>query len=159
MNVVTVPLPALHQTLTHAVADGQAPDLAILDSVWIRRVRRRRLSLCSLEELDEEWVRGECDARLPAMPLVDTNRYDGRTYGVSPFANVAGLWYRRRELEELGCEPPATWAQLRAVARAAARTASPSDRDDGRLEGRRDDGVLPDRVPGLERGQCLAPRG
>src|ERR687892_33089 len=35
VNLVTVPLPSLHQVLTHAVAEGQAPDLAILDSVWI----------------------------------------------------------------------------------------------------------------------------
>src|SRR5688572_7374916 len=35
VNLVTVPLPSLHQALTHTVADGQAPDLAILDSVWI----------------------------------------------------------------------------------------------------------------------------
>jgi multiple sugar transport system substrate-binding protein len=119
VNLVTVPLPSLHQALTHAVADGQAPDLAILDSVWIPEFAVDGF-LHSLEDLDEAWVRGEW-MRDFLEPLVATNRYEGRTYGVSPLANVAGLWYRRRDLEALGLEPPATWAELRAVARAAAR--------------------------------------
>jgi ABC-type glycerol-3-phosphate transport system substrate-binding protein len=76
--------------------------------------------LHSLEDLDEEWVRGEW-MRDFLEPLVATNRYEERTYGVSPLANVAGLWYRRRELEALGLEPPTTWRELKAVARAAAR--------------------------------------
>jgi ABC-type glycerol-3-phosphate transport system substrate-binding protein/DNA-binding transcriptional regulator YhcF (GntR family) len=119
VNLVTVPLPSLHQALTHAVADGQAPDLAILDSVWIPEFAVDGF-LHSLEDLDEEWVRGEW-MRDFLEPLVATNRYEDRTYGVSPLANVAGLWYRRRELEVLGLEPPTTWRELRAVARAAAQ--------------------------------------
>jgi len=118
VNLVTVPLPSLHQALTHAVADGQAPDLAILDSVWIPEFAVDGF-LHSLEDLDEAWVQGEW-MRDFLQPLVATNRFDGRTYGVSPLANVAGLWYRRRDLDALGMEPPATWAELRAVARAAA---------------------------------------
>jgi ABC-type glycerol-3-phosphate transport system substrate-binding protein/DNA-binding transcriptional regulator YhcF (GntR family) len=118
VNLVTVPLPSLHQALTHAVADGQAPDLAILDSVWIPEFAVDGF-LHSLEDLDEAWVQGEW-MRDFLQPLVATNRFDGRTYGVSPLANVAGLWYRRRELDALGMEPPATWTELRAVARAAA---------------------------------------
>lgn len=117
LNVVTVPLTSLHQVLTHAVAEGQAPDLAILDSVWIAEFAVDGF-LHSLEDLDEQWVREELEAEFLA-PLLATNRYAGRTYGVSPLANVAGLWYRRHELEALGLEPPTTWAELRAVGRAA----------------------------------------
>jgi ABC-type glycerol-3-phosphate transport system substrate-binding protein/DNA-binding transcriptional regulator YhcF (GntR family) len=118
VNLVTVPLPSLHRALTHAVADGQAPDLAILDSVWIPEFAVDGF-LHSLEDLDEDWVRREWMHDF-LEPLVATNRYEGRTYGVSPLANVAGLWYRRRELEAVGVEPPTTWAELRAVARATA---------------------------------------
>src|SRR4029450_2992596 len=60
-------------------------------------------------------------SRIFPEPLVATNHYEGRTYGVSPLANVAGLWYRRRELEALGVEPPTALRELRAVAKAAAR--------------------------------------
>lgn len=119
VNLVTVPLPSLHQALTHAVADGQAPDLAILDSVWIPEFAVDGF-LHAFEDLDEEWVRGEWMQDF-LEPLVAANRYEGRTYGVSPLANVAGLWYRRQELNALGFEPPTTWSELRAVARAAAQ--------------------------------------
>jgi multiple sugar transport system substrate-binding protein len=118
VNLVTVPLPSLHQVLTHAVAEGQAPDLAILDSVWIPEFAVDGF-LLALEDLDGEWLREEHENDF-LEPLVKANRYDGRTYGVSPFANVAGLWYRRRELEVLGLPPPRTWSELRAIGRAAA---------------------------------------
>ena len=118
VNLVTVPLPSLHQVLTHAVAEGQAPDLAILDSVWLPEFAVDGF-LLPLEELDGAWLAHEHDHDF-LEPLVKANRYDGRTFGVSPFANVAGLWYRRRELDALGLSPPSTWAELRAVARAAA---------------------------------------
>jgi ABC-type glycerol-3-phosphate transport system substrate-binding protein/DNA-binding transcriptional regulator YhcF (GntR family) len=119
VNVVTVPLPELHQSLTHAVADGQAPDLAILDSVWIPEFAVDGF-LHTLEDLDADWIR-DSQAQDFLAPLLAANRYEGRTYGVSPLANVAGVWYRRRELEALGLEPPATWSELRSVARAAVR--------------------------------------
>jgi multiple sugar transport system substrate-binding protein len=118
INLVTVPLPSLHQVLTHAVAEGQAPDLAILDSVWLPEFAVDGF-LLPLEELDGAWLAHEHDHDF-LEPLVKANRFDGRTFGVSPFANVAGLWYRRRELDALGLPPPSTWAELRAVARAAA---------------------------------------
>jgi multiple sugar transport system substrate-binding protein len=117
VNLVTVPLPSLHQALTHAVAEGQAPDLAILDSVWIAEFAADGF-LLPLEDLDGGWVRKEHESDF-LEPLVKANRFEGHTYGISPFANVAGLWYRRRELEALGLPPPRTWAELRAVGRAA----------------------------------------
>jgi multiple sugar transport system substrate-binding protein len=118
VNLVTVPLPTLHQVLTHAVAEGQAPDLAILDSVWIPEFAVDGF-LIPLEDLDGGWVR-DAHQKDFLEPLVKANRYDGRTFGVSPFANVAGFWYRRRELEALGVPPPRTWTELRAAGRAAA---------------------------------------
>jgi DNA-binding GntR family transcriptional regulator len=35
LNIVTVELTDLHQQLVHAVAAGHAPDVAVLDSVWV----------------------------------------------------------------------------------------------------------------------------
>ena len=51
---------------------------------------------------------------------MEVNQYGGRTFGVATFASVAGLWYRRHELESLELEPPVTWGELRSVARALA---------------------------------------
>jgi multiple sugar transport system substrate-binding protein len=123
VNLLTVPLPSLHQFLTHAVAEGQAPDLAILDSVWIPEFAADGF-LLSLEDLDGAWLRDEHEPDF-LEPIVKANRYEGLTFGVSPFANVAGLWYRRSALERLGLQPPRTWAELRAVARAAAESGTP----------------------------------
>jgi multiple sugar transport system substrate-binding protein len=118
VNVVTVPRPALHHVLTHAVAEGQAPDLALIDSVWLAEFAERGF-LHALEDLDAEWVRHEHEGDVLG-PLVAANRHAGRTFGVSAFADVAGLWYRRAELEAAGVDPPRTWAELRAAARAVA---------------------------------------
>jgi multiple sugar transport system substrate-binding protein len=123
VNVVTVPLTSLHQVLTHAVAEGRAPDLAIVDSVWIAEFAASGF-LHAFEDLDEHWVRSEHDVDF-LEPLVSSNRTDGRTFGVSPFGSVAGIWYRRRELDALGLEPPLTWEALRTIARALADAGTP----------------------------------
>ena len=43
--------------------------------------------------------------------ICSSNRSGGRTFGVSAFGSVAGIWYRRLELEVLGLEPPRTWEE------------------------------------------------
>jgi ABC-type glycerol-3-phosphate transport system substrate-binding protein/DNA-binding transcriptional regulator YhcF (GntR family) len=118
ISVVKVPGHSLHHTLTHAVAEGQAPDIALLDNVWAPEFAAAGF-IYALEELNETWVRDEHEVDFLA-PLVRVNRYEGKTFGVSPFADVAGLWYRRDELEALGLTPPLTWADLRTVGRAFA---------------------------------------
>jgi multiple sugar transport system substrate-binding protein len=123
VNVVTVALPSLHHVLTHAVAEGRAPDLAILDSVWIAEFAASGF-LYALEDLDEHWVRYEHEVDF-LEPLVASNRSGGRTYGVSAFGSVAGVWYRRRELAALGVEAPRTWDDLRAVAQALVAAGMP----------------------------------
>jgi multiple sugar transport system substrate-binding protein len=123
LNIVTVPRPSLHRTLTRAVAEGRAPDIAVLDSVWVAEFAAAG-SLHALEDLDEEWLRREHDADFLAA-LVAAERFDGRTFAVSAVADVAGLWFRRRELEHVGLEPPTTWAELRAAGRALAAAGMP----------------------------------
>jgi ABC-type glycerol-3-phosphate transport system substrate-binding protein/DNA-binding transcriptional regulator YhcF (GntR family) len=123
LDVVAVPRPALHQTLTHAVAEGQAPDLAVLDSVWAAEFAAAGF-LYALEDLNEAWVRQQHEVDF-IDALVTANRYEGRTFGVSAFADVAGLWYRRRELEETGLGVPSTWGELRSAARALLENGMP----------------------------------
>jgi multiple sugar transport system substrate-binding protein len=118
-----VPRPDLHRALTHAVAEGRAPDVAVLDSVWVAEFAAAG-SLHALEDVDEDWLRREHDADF-LDALVAADRFEGRTFAVSAVADVAGLWYRRRELERFGLEPPRTWAELRAAARAFAAAGMP----------------------------------
>jgi ABC-type glycerol-3-phosphate transport system substrate-binding protein/DNA-binding transcriptional regulator YhcF (GntR family) len=117
-SVVKVPLESLHQTLTHAVAEGRAPDLAVLDSVWAPEFAAAGF-IHALEEVDEDWVRQEHETDF-LEPLVRANRYEGQTFGVSPFADASGLWYRRQKLESLGLDPPTTWDELRRAGHALA---------------------------------------
>jgi hypothetical protein len=55
LNVATVALDDLHQVLIHAVAEGRAPDLALLDSVWVPEFAASGF-LLPLDELDAEWL-------------------------------------------------------------------------------------------------------
>jgi multiple sugar transport system substrate-binding protein len=115
INLVTVSRPSLRQVLTHAVAEGQAPDLAVIDSVWLPEFAAAGF-LRPLESIDADWVRRELERDfLP--PLVNAVRYQGQTFGVSAFADVAGLWCRRRDLDRLGLSPPRSWTDLRSIAR------------------------------------------
>ena len=117
-NVVTVSRPSLHHAVTRAVAEGLGPDLAVFDSVWLPEFAEAGF-LHSLEELDGDWIRREYERDfLP--PVASANRYAGRTFGVSAFADAAGVWYRRDKLAAAGVRPPRTWAELRAAARAVA---------------------------------------
>jgi ABC-type glycerol-3-phosphate transport system substrate-binding protein len=117
-SVVAVSRPSLHQSLTHAIAEGSAPDVAVLDSVWVPEFATAGF-LHPLEDVDAGWVRSVHDADFLA-PVVAANRYEGRTYGVSAFADVAGLWYSKGALQRAGVAPPTTWSELRSAARATA---------------------------------------
>jgi ABC-type glycerol-3-phosphate transport system substrate-binding protein/DNA-binding transcriptional regulator YhcF (GntR family) len=118
LNLLTVPRPSLHQVLTRAVAEGNAPDLAIVDSVWIPEFAAAGF-LRPIDGIDPAWVREEHGPDfLP--PLLAANRFNGQTFGVSAFADVSGMWYRRRVLDKAGVEPPRTWNELRAVSRVLA---------------------------------------
>ena len=123
INVVKVPRQSLHQTLTHAVAEGQAPDLAVIDSVWAPEFAVAGF-IHPLEELNEGWVREEHEVDF-LEPHAQANRYEGKTFGISPFADASGLWYRRQKLESLDLAPPVTWTELRTVGRAIAQAGLP----------------------------------
>ena len=150
ISVVKVPRQSLHQTLTHAVAEGQAPDLAVIDSVWAPEFAAAGF-IHALEELSEDWVRQEHEVDF-LEPLVRANRYEGKTFGVSAFADASGLWYSRRKLESAR---PRTADDLGRAANgrsgARRRRRSHAHGHAGRRHRRRDDHVLPDRGPRLQR--------
>lgn len=110
LSIVSVPLADLHHVLQHAVAEGRAPDLAVLDSVWVAEFGAAGF-LMPLGELDERWVRTEYEPDfLP--PFIAANRLDGKPLAVQAEADVAGLWYRREHLAAAGAVPAETWDGL-----------------------------------------------
>lgn len=117
LNIARVPLPELHQVISHAVAEGRAPDIAVLDSVWVHEFAAAGF-LSDLDELTEGWVTQLGDDLLE--PYAAANTFQGRPVAVQVEGDVAGLWYRRDALEAAGCPAPRTWAELSTAARAVA---------------------------------------
>lgn len=114
VTIAVVPRADLHHALTRAVAEGQAPDLAVLDSVWVPEFASAGF-LHALEEIDLDWVTGEFRDDF-LEPLVEATAFRGQTFAVSAVADVAGIWYRRNELESRGLALPRTWDDLLEVA-------------------------------------------
>lgn len=95
--------------LTLAVAQGQAPDISLLDSVWVAAFAHMDY-LHPLGVLDADWVvefRQDC---FPALD--DANSYRGGLFAVQPEADIAVLWYRKDWLAAEDLEPPTTWPEL-----------------------------------------------
>ena len=77
----------------------------------------------------------------------------GAGRSASAFADVAGLWYRRRELEETGLGVPSTWGELRSRHERCSRTACLTRSSCPAAARGRDNGLLPDLVPRFERSR------
>jgi multiple sugar transport system substrate-binding protein len=116
LSVALVELEELHQVLVHAVAEGRAPDVALMDSVWVPEFAASGF-LLPLDEVDPAWLEEEYVGDL-LEPFRAANEHDGRPVAVQAEADVVGLWYHRATLEGAGIAPPRTWAEL---ARAGSR--------------------------------------
>lgn len=110
LSVAAVAIDDLHQVLVRAVAEGRAPDVAILDSVWVREFAASGF-LRPLDELDTGWLRDEY-LEDELEPFRAANEYDGHPVAVQAEADVLGLWYRRQTLEDAAILPPRTWSEL-----------------------------------------------
>jgi len=110
LNIVAVDLTELHQYLVHAVAAGQAPDLAVLDSVWVPEFAAAGF-LRPLDELDPAWVAADYEHDF-VDSLVQANRYAGRPVAAQAEADVAGMWFSRDALGSVGTDVPQTWDEL-----------------------------------------------
>jgi ABC-type glycerol-3-phosphate transport system substrate-binding protein len=103
-----------HNLLSAAVGSGTAPDVAMVDSVWVAGLAQAGF-LYALDELDSAWdyakfVRGLHPA------FVKANSFDGRLFGIPVKADASLLWYRKDWFEQEGLSPPRDWNDLVAVA-------------------------------------------
>lgn len=115
-NVSVVAFDDLRRTLTHAVAEGLAPDLAIIDSVWIKEMSESGF-LWDLRMLDADWIDNELSPDLLPPFTKDSSE---PVHAVVAEANVAGLWFHREVLAEVDRVAPTTWAELVSTAQAVA---------------------------------------
>jgi multiple sugar transport system substrate-binding protein len=115
VNVATVEYDDLHRTLTTAVAEGRAPDMALIDEVWIADFADSGF-LVALDDLDPDWVSREYETDFAAA-FEDGRRFGGKVYAVPEEINVAGLWCRRDLLVAAAAGVPSTWDEFRLLAR------------------------------------------
>lgn len=102
--------------LLRAIAEGSAPDVAMIDHVWVAEMADGHM-IHSFHDLDAEWA----DAMLATCLHPSATKgywYDDALFAVPEEVNLAGVWYDREILDELGSRPPVTWEDLAAVATA-----------------------------------------
>lgn len=107
-------LEELRSYLIQAVGRGEAPDISLLDSVWMAEFAERHY-LRPLMDIDPAWSTVRESTFFSG--LSDAGRYENAPYAAPISADVGVLWYRRDWLAAEGLAPPATWADLVAVGR------------------------------------------
>ncbi len=112
-DIEVVPHAKLYNHLSAAVGSGTAPDLAMVDSVWVAGLADAGF-LYALEDLGPPWTRPDfAEDRYPAF--IEANSLEGHLYGVPVKADASVLWYRQDWFAEEELEPPADWDDLRRV--------------------------------------------
>lgn len=110
VSITVVELDSLHDYLAQAVASGVAPDLALVDSVWVPEFATAGY-FRALDDLDAQWAQEEYRKRF-AQAFVISQTIGDASVAVQLEADVAGLWYDRQVLRKAGLRPPRTWAEL-----------------------------------------------
>ncbi|MPZ51197.1 MAG: extracellular solute-binding protein [Acidimicrobiia bacterium] len=105
LSVAEVPLGELRVRLVRAIGEGNAPDLALIDSVWVHEFAEAGF-LYPLEELDSLWIRDVYEGDF-LEPFVSGTRRSGVTWAVQAETDVAGLWYRKDGVQTA----PTTWEE------------------------------------------------
>jgi multiple sugar transport system substrate-binding protein len=104
-----------YNLLSTAVGSGLAPDVAMVDCVWVAGLAQSGF-LYALEDLGSRWNHTEFVRDLyPAF--VEANSFNGRLYGLPLKADASLLWYRKDWFAQEGLPPPQDWDDLLAVTR------------------------------------------
>ncbi|MEA3503186.1 MAG: extracellular solute-binding protein [Actinomycetota bacterium] len=113
-TVSVVDYTELRSCLMKAVAEGTAPDIALIDEVWIAELANAHV-IHALDQLNPAW--SESDYQVDFDPsFVDGVRFDEHVYAVPEEINVAGIWYNRDLLARAGADLPSSWDELRSLA-------------------------------------------
>jgi len=111
----TVDHNTFYNSLTTAIGAGTAPDVAMVDCVWVPGLARAGF-LFPLDEIDPHFDQSGLASRLyPAF--AQANSYDGHLYGLPAKADASLLWYRWDWFEQEDLEPPQDWDDLVSVSK------------------------------------------
>lgn len=100
-----------HRLIEQWVTAGKGPDLVVIPDIWIPEFAER------LAAYPENLPAGELQRFYPV--LVEKARFNGKVYGLVWATSTKALLYRRDLLAKAGLNPPATWHDLLAAAKAA----------------------------------------
>jgi multiple sugar transport system substrate-binding protein len=104
-----------YNLLSAAVGSGAAPDVAMVDGVWVAGLAQSGF-LYALEDMDFRWNHTEFGKGLyPAY--VEANSFNGHLYGLPVKADASLLWYRKDWFAQEGLSSPRNWEDLLDVAR------------------------------------------
>ena len=112
LDFTQVPLGKLRSYLVEAVGRGNAPDISLLDSVWVAGFADRHY-IRPLTDISSTWGLNHQENFFSA--LLAANRFNDRLYSMPITADTNGLWYRRDWFELEGLTPPTTWSELLSV--------------------------------------------
>lgn len=104
-----LPWTGAHQKLLTAVVGDATPDVAQLGNTWIPELA----TIGALDALDQRVQRSQTIAERDYFPGIwETNRFDGRLYGVPWYVDTRLLFYRRDLLAQAGFErAPRSWSE------------------------------------------------
>jgi ABC-type glycerol-3-phosphate transport system substrate-binding protein len=101
-----------HVRLVTWISGNQPPDLANVSAGWMVEFD----AIGALEPLDDKFAPGFLDAFVPSA--LDAMKINGRLMGLPYFLDPRALYYRKDLFEQAGIQPPATWDEVRAAAKA-----------------------------------------
>lgn len=109
VEVQKLPWTAAHEKLLTAYAGETLPDLCSLGNTWIPEFMALN-SLTALDELASNSRAVPLDDYFPG--ILESNRVEGRLYGIPWYIDTRLLYYRRDLLLQAGFDaPPTTWSQ------------------------------------------------
>jgi multiple sugar transport system substrate-binding protein len=116
-----LPWTAAHEKLLTAFAGDATPDLCQLGNTWIPEL----VALNALEPLDRQAAASSTvDAGDYFAGIWDTNRIDGKLYGVPWYVDTRLLFYRRDVLARAGFSaPPRSWDEWKRMLAAVRKEA------------------------------------
>jgi ABC-type glycerol-3-phosphate transport system substrate-binding protein len=110
LSIEVVPYDRIHQYLMRAVAEGDAPDIAMIDHVWIAEFAESHM-IYPLDELNPVWV-NDLVANDLHPSIASGFRYETSMYAIPEEINLAGIWYDTTALDSVGVDVPLTWDEL-----------------------------------------------
>jgi ABC-type glycerol-3-phosphate transport system substrate-binding protein len=110
LDALVLGYPDLRSKIITAAAGGKAPDLSLIDCIWVPEFAEAQY-LVPLDELDPDWV-DDVAKEDWYEGLTDQTSYDGQLYGLVTQTGTEHLYYRKDWFSAEGIQPPETWDEL-----------------------------------------------